>query len=372
MGNNLIHKKSLVVMLVIYILCCPGLILAETTYNQPYLGVWENDFLRNRYSAEALKQQAVDNLAFIIRQSDLIILASTENFKEVKSFDEKNHIAFYEGDFKLIEALKGKINVTSLHLRFEPSATSIEGAARHIFFLKKSGKAFKVLKASYIFPNGQGYDNHIRLIGAYDCSADVAIDTIKYLISQKVPVGLDTRLMDEYMSEKWMKMYSAVSMAASTAPDVGNPVLKKVVSTTDRKRFDLQLYGTAAYALARQQKRDTWQAILENIPSMQGYERVPESIAFDLVATIADERIIPLLKEIVAKKPDLAVSTAFALSHIGGKEARRVVESWLVDEQLSRRETVISNGWMSYKKNFGELFKQALGQMKSTDERTTK
>lgn len=359
-------KKNIAIILLLYFLCGPGQNQAETIYDQPYLGVWPYAFLRELYSAEALRQQAANNLAAIVQQSDLIILAGAGKFKEIKSLDQTGRTEFYEGDFVPIKIFKGRANVTSFHLKFKPSATGIKSNARHIFFLKKDAGTFKVLKASYIYPKGKGYDNHIRITGYIDGSADVAIDVIKYLIDRKARADLNARMMDEYMSENWGKMSSAVFMASSTAPAVGIPVLKKMVSVYDRKRFDLWLYGTAAYALALQQRRDTWQALLENIPSGDGYDRVPESIAFDLVAVIADKEIIPLLKEIVSKKPDLAVSAAFALSNIGGQEARRVIESWTRDEQLTGRETLISNG-RGYKRSFGELFKKALKQMKTTN-----
>jgi hypothetical protein len=338
---------------------------AETIYDQPYLGEFP-DFFRERFSALALKQKAANNLATIVQQSDLIILAESEKISEAAESNDR--ITIYDTNVKILEILKGESTDKFLNLKFEASATSIENGPKHIFFLKRIKDNIKVLKASFIFPRGQGYDNYMRIFGAYDCSEDIGIDVINYLGNSTFPIDLDERLAKEYLSESWGKMYSSVHMASAISPVFGVPVLKMAVSVKDRKRFDIDLYGIAAYSLAVQQNHDYWQTILENIPSFEGNGRVAESVAFDLAATFGNEKIVPVIKDVVFKKPELAVSAAFALSKIKGKEAKSLIEFWLKDTELSKREEIISNGWQQRKTNFSTLFREALKKMEVTKE----
>jgi len=336
---------------------------AETIYDQPYLGEFP-DFFRERFSALALKQKVATNLATIVQQSDLIILAETEKISE--ALESSDRIIIYDANVKILKTFKNKPTNTFLHLEFKASATSIENNSKHIFFLKQMKDGYQVLKASYIFPRGQGYDNFMRIFGAYDCSENVGTDVINYLATLRLPVNIEENLINEYLSEDWGKMYSAVHMASATAPVTGNSVLKMAVSVKERKRFDIDLYGTAAYSLAVQKRQDNWRVILENIPSFEGNGRVAESVAFDLAATFGDENVIPIIKDLVSEKPEFAVSAAFALSKIGGKEARLVIETWLKNTELSKREELISSGWNQRKTNFSTLFREALDKMNTS------
>lgn len=353
--------KFTFVIIIIFLLFVQG--FAETTYDQPYLGEFP-DFFRERFSALALKQKAATNLATIVQQSDLIILAESEKISE--ALESSDRITIYDANVKILKIFKGEPTNTSLHLKFKASATGIENNSKHIFFLKQTKDGYEVLKASYIFPRGQGYDNFMRIFGAYDCSENVGVGVINHLVTLKIPVNIEENLTNEYLSENWGKMYSAVHMASVTAPVIGNSVLKMAVSVKERKRFDIDLYGTAAYGLAVQQKQDNWRVILENIPSFEGNGRVAESIAFDLAATFGDENVIPTIKDLVSEKPELAVSAAFALSKIGGKEARLIIENWLKNTELSKREEIIYSGWNQRKTNFSALFREALEKMNTS------
>jgi hypothetical protein len=53
---------------------------------------------------------------------------------------------------------------------------------------------YQVLKASYIFPRGQGYDNFMRIFGAYDCSENVGTDVINYLKTGHNSIPLKTAI----------------------------------------------------------------------------------------------------------------------------------------------------------------------------------
>ena len=355
-----IKFKIVVCLLLLFI---PLKSFAENIYNQPYLGAFP-DLYKEKFSAAAWKQKTSANLAEIVRQSDLIILAKTERI--AKAIESTDRITIYDADVKILSTYKGKAITETLSLKFEASATGIENGSKHIFFLKQSADNTKLLKASFIFPRGEGYDNHMRIIGAFDCSEDVGIAVINYLITRKLPIDLEERLINEYLSDEWGKMYTAVHLAFATSPAIGTSVLKRAVSVKERKRFDLELYGIAAFGLAIERKAENWRTLLENIPSFEGAGRMPESIAFDLAATFGDETTVPVIKEVIAKKPELAVSAAFALSRIKGKEAKSLVESWLSNEQLGKREELISNGWVQQKINSSILFKIALEEMEGT------
>lgn len=327
---------------------------AETIYDQPYLGEFP-DFFRERFSALALKQKAEDNLAVIVQQSNLIVMTEANNITEALESGDRNTI--YNANVKILKIIKGQPTDKFLNLKFRAFTTGIEKGAKHIFFLKQTEKGIEVLKSSFIYPRGRGFDNHMVLFGSIVCSEDVGVDIIKYIATLDVPLNIEERLVKEYTNGN---AYSAIHIASATAPVIGNSVLRRAISEKERKRFDIDLYGIAAYTLAIQQKQDNWREILENIPP---FERVAESIAFDLAATFGDERVIPVISDVVSQKPELAVSAAFALSKIGGKEAQSVIQTWLKDTKLSEREELISNGWMQRKTNFSVLFKEALEKM---------
>jgi len=353
-------KIKFIFVICILLFLFPITSFAETIYDQPYLGEFP-DFFRERFSALALKQKAESNLAVIVQQSDLIVLTEANKIIEAPESSDRNII--YDANVKILEIIKGKPTGIVLNLKFRAFTTGIEKGARHIFFLKQTKKGIEVIKSSFIYPKGQGFDNHMVLFGSVVCSEDVGIDVVKYLAMHNVPINIEERLVSEYLNSD---AYSAVHIATATAPVIGNSVLKMAVSVKERKRFDIDLYGTAAYALAIQQKQDNWREILENIPYFEGNGRVAESIAFDFAATFGDENIVPIIKEVVFKKPELAVSAAFALSKIGGKEAQAVIETWLKDTKLSEREELISSGWQQRKSNFSVLFREALRKIQTS------
>lgn len=346
---------------VIYFLLLSSInIFGETTYDQPYLGEFPEIF-RDRFSVSAWKKQAENNLAVIVQKSDLVVMTEADNIFESPESRDRNTI--YDTNVKILKVFKGKPTNRFLHLKFKANTTGIEKGAKHIFFLKENEQGFEVIKSSFIYPRGQGFDNHMVLFGSIVCSEDVGVDIIKYLAAANVPQNIEERLTDEYLNGD---SYSAIHLASATAPLIGNSALKKAVSENERKRFGIDLYGTAAYALAIQQNQNNWREILENIPHFEGYGRVAESIAFDLAANFGDEKVIPVIKDVVSRKPELAVSAAFALSKIGGNEAKSTIENWLKNPELSNREEVISSGWGQRKTTFSILFKEALEKMNTS------
>ncbi len=248
-----------------------------------------------------------------------------------------------------------------LRLEFKAFTTGITEGARHLFFLKKSGTGYEVLKSSYIFPEGQGYDNYMRLFGAMDCSEDLGVDVVTYLVKPARVKQFDARLLAEFRNRSG---YCAVHMASAISPDFGVPVLHAVVGVRDPWLFDIDIYGTVAYGLAIQNKSDYWVLILENIPVSASYGRIAESIAFDLAANFGDANTVSVIKAVVEKKPELAVSASFALAKIGGSEARATIEMWIRNPELSKREEKISNGWTQRTEPFPNLLKQALDKMR--------
>ncbi len=353
--------KTLVVLTISWLLLLiPVKGLAENVYDQPYLGEFPAIY-RDRFSAVAWKKNAGSNLAAVVRKSDLIVLAESENIDVAPESDHL--ITIYDTNVRILNTYKGTPSNQTLHLKFRAFTTGIERNAKHVFFLKVTGDSYQVLQSSYIFPRGQGYDNYMRLYGAIDCSEDVGLKVINYLTTSHAQPEMDRHLINEYLSKS---MYSAVHMASATAPAYGTSVLKMAVAEKESRRFDVNLYGTAAYGLALERKQENWELILENVPVFPSYGRVPESIAFDLVANFGDDNTVGVIRDVIAKKPELAVSAAFALSKIGGKPARSVIEKWLRDPALSKREERIFDGWNQRRAPFSTLFAEALEKMNSS------
>jgi len=108
--------------------------------------------------------------------------------------ESSDRIIIYDANVKILKTFKNKPTNTFLHLEFKASATSIENNSKHIFFLKQMKDGYQVLKASYIFPRGQGYDNFMRIFGAYDCSENVGTDVINYLKTGHNSIPLKTAI----------------------------------------------------------------------------------------------------------------------------------------------------------------------------------
>ncbi|MGB7068827.1 MAG: hypothetical protein WBD22_04985 [Pyrinomonadaceae bacterium] len=350
-------KIAFTLVLYFLTLFIPIVGLGENLYDQPYLGEFP-EHLRDLYSAASLKKKASNNLTATVSQSDLIILAESESFEEAIGFS--GGFTVYESKVKVLRIFKGDLTETSLTLNFVASATGIGKGSRHVLFLKRTKDSFSVLKASFVFPWGKGYDNYMRIFGAYDCSEDLGIDVIDYLANSKIAIDLEGRLEREYSSEDWGKRYCAVHFAAAASPAFGIRVLLQVASVKDKKRFDSDVFGTAAYSLAVQKNSNYWKLMLENVPSFPGRGRVEESTIFDLAANFGDEKTVYVIRDVVSQRPEFAVSAAFALSRIGGKNAKAVIESWLANEELAKREERISTGWTQRVTDFSTLFRQAL------------
>jgi hypothetical protein len=350
-------KKAHLFTTSLLILLIPLTGIAETVYDQPYLGEFPQGWFKDRYSVSAWQLQAASDLASVVRRSDLVVLGESERVAVAPESDD--HITIYDTDVKVLKIYKGSLRAAKLRLRFPASATGIEDSAKHVFFLKTTATGFEVLKSSYIFSRGIGYDNHMRLFGAIDSGEDVGIDVINYLATSALPEALDQHLENEYFNGS---TYAAVHMAFATRPKYGSNVLKLAVSDAERKRFDIGLFGLAAYGLAVENKQENWRIMLESIPTSPSYGRLPESIVFDLAANFGGPDAAEIIQGVVSSKPELAVSAAFALSKIGGRRSRAVIKSWLKDSVLSNREEKISNGWNVQRRAFSSLFAEALAR----------
>jgi len=238
---------------------------AETVYDQPYLGEFP-EYLRGRFSASAWKKTAGLDLTSTVQQSDIIMLAESTTLEE--SVDSTTRFTTYQSDVRPLKFYKGTLDARHLRLKFKAFTTGIMEGARHLFFLKKSGTGYEVLKSSYIFPKGQGYDNYIRLFGAIDCSEDLGVDVVSYLVNPTRAKQFDARLLAEFRNRSG---YCAVHMASAISPDFGIPVLQAAIGVRDSRLFDIDIYGTVAYGLAIQKKSDYWVLILENIPVSASY-----------------------------------------------------------------------------------------------------
>jgi hypothetical protein len=288
------------------------------------------------------------------------VIGESENISIAPGSDDRTTI--YASTVRILKTYKGAVRVSRLKLTFRAVTTGIETSAKHLFFLRKVANGFEVIKSSYIYPTGHGYPgNHIRLFGATNSREDLGLDVIRYLANSKISKRLGELLKEEYRTGS---RYAAVRLALATQPIYGGSVLRRAVQETERATFDIHDYGLAAYGLAIEKKKENWQLLLDNIPAPLGYGRVAESIVFDLAANFGGRDAAAAIKDAVRTKPSLAVSGAFALSKIGGAEARDTIENWLRDPALSERNERISSGWTTEKRTFSSLFREALRRMK--------
>jgi len=333
-----------------------GQAFAESNYDQPYLGVWPKMY--SRFSAEHLRSQAEQGLAGKVRKADVILVGAAHNLREIRVSDPVERVQFYEADVTVLRVVKGKLNGRQLHPKFTPSATSIEDGAEHVFLLETpKGNKPTVMEAWYVYPEGY---NLMRVVGAYNCSKDVGMEVLEHLVSGKHNRALPSKLIAEYRSDSWGKMYSAVVMAAAAAPEVGRDVLIEMVSVKERKRFDLHLYCFAAEALAAKQGDKGLRVLLGNIPRFPGTGRIAESVVFDLVATYGTDSLVPNVMALVKSEPAFAASAAFALAGIQRESSRRAIVSLLGDEKLTQRTEKISVGWSERRERVEVLLKKAL------------
>lgn len=207
--------------------------LAESNYDQPYLGVWPKSY--RRFSAEHLRMQAEQGLAGKVKKADVIVVGAAHNLREVRVSEPVERIQFYEADVKVLRVVKGDWDSRQVHLKFTPSATSIEDGAEHVFLLEaRKGQPPTVIEAWYVYPESY---NLMRVVGAYNCSKNVGMEVLEHLVSGKHNPTLPSKLIAEYRSDSWGIMYSAVVMAAAASPEIGKDVLVEMVSVKDRKRF---------------------------------------------------------------------------------------------------------------------------------------
>lgn len=341
---------------IVLLLALHGVASAESNYDQPYLGVWPKTY--SRFSAEHLRTQTEQGLAGKVKRADVILVGAAHNLTEIKVSDPVERIQFYEADITVMRVVKGDWSKRQVHFKFVPSATSIEDGAEHVFLLEiPKGKRPIVMEAWYLYPESY---NLMRVVGAYNCSKDVGMEVLEHLVSGKHNRALPRKLIAEYRSDSWGKMYSAVVMAAAAAPEVGEDVLVEMVSVKDRKRFDLHLYCVAAEALATKQGDKGLRVLLGNIPQFLGTGRIAESVVFDLVATYGTNNVVPDVTALVKRKPGFAVSAASALAGIEGESSRKAIVSLLNDDKLTQGIERISDGWSARTERVEVLLKKAL------------
>ncbi|MBC8871577.1 MAG: hypothetical protein H8E44_19300 [Planctomycetes bacterium] len=356
LGSTMWMLKAIKHTTLVLLLAQQSQALAESNYDQPYLGVWPESY--RRFSAEHLRLQAEQGLAGKVKKADVIIVGAAHNLREIKVSVPVERIQSYEADVTALRVVKGELNGRQLHLKFTPSATSIEDGAEHVFLLETlKGKGPTVIEAWYVYRESY---NVMRVVGAYNCSKDVGMEMLQHLVSGKHNPALASKLIAEYRSDSWGKVYSAVVMAAAATPEIGKDVLIEMVSVKDRKRFDLHLYCVAAEALAAKQGDKGLRALLDNIPQFLGTGRIAESVVFDLVATYGTENVVPDVAALVKQKPAFAVSAAFALGGIEGESSRRAIVSLLGDKQLIQKTEKISDGWSQRRERVDVLLKKAL------------
>jgi len=291
-----------------------------------------------------------------VKKADVLVVGAVRKLRALKVSEPVERIQFYEADVNVLHVIKGDWNKRQVHLRFTPSATGIEDGAEHVFLLETSqGNQPLVIEAWYVYPERY---NLMRVVGAYNCSKDVGMEVLRHLVSGKHNPTLASKLIAEYRSESWGKMYSAVVMAA--APEIGKDVLTEMVSVKDRKRFDLHLYCLAAEALAAKQGDAGLRVLLNDIPQFPGTGRIVESVVFDLIATHGTEKVVPDVAALAKRRPVFAVSAAFALAGIGGESSRKAIVSFLGNDEIAQRTEKISDGWSQRSERVEVLLKKAL------------
>ena len=347
--------------LIVYIIAVCSVSYAETVYDQPYLGAVPETYI-SRYFSTTLGKKTKEGLSNIVKNSDSIFVGTVHNIKEFKISDPVERIQFYEADVKLLSMLKGKLEKPELHLKFNPFTTGIKDGDRHILFLKTEGaKEPNVIKACYLGPINS---NIMSNFGSSICSEEVGMQVLQYLIDGKKNPKLDSMLLDEYHSESWSKMYSAVVLAAAVEPEIGKDVLTETVSVRKRERFDIDLYCYAAQAIAAKQGDNGIKILLKNIWEPLGLNRLIESFVFDLAARYGSEKIVPDIIALVKENPQYVVSASYCLSNIGGDSCKNAIQSFLDDDRLSKGTEIIFDGWTQENPPVRDLLHKALSKCK--------
>jgi len=309
---------------------------AESIYDQPYLG----DSLANPPTRELASQ---------IAAADLIIIGRTTKISEQSAGAGARLAATVTS----VEVWKGTKPPGDLDLEWTPSATSLTAGSMHVLLIKHD-PARLVLREMYVHVPPHDL---MRAFGAMDGGKDASFRVIKALIRPKASrSGLADELKRE-VKAGGQRSQTAVRLAIELDASDSIPALTEIVST----RGDS--YSDAAYALVRLAGVKGVRTLLDSLPATKSSDRVQETHAFAAIAAAGGRAAVPLVADFGRKQPRFRVSAAFALAKLGGKTARKQIETWIADPASSATERIF-NGWTTHEPTRAELYRKALRMLR--------
>lgn len=364
----------------------------ERFYCQPYLGLKPNVALADRalpgYGAEEFVKHTELNLGKLARSADLIFIGINGQPRQVGAPDPNATEVEYEAEVRLYDRLKFKQRHRSLKfitLRWKASATGIGAMERHLFFVRdqvdaNGQPAHQVLRAAYMTPDSH---NRIRLFDfSQRIRADLTLEVLQIHAGKQPSQGYAAELAETLRSDPFQIPLLA-ALPVEQARGGWHTYLRHhhLADSTD-----LYTLGVLANDIIERGNDDDLLLLLEATEavsygqdgayslSLDGINRLAESLVFDLFRHHGNARLVKLLTRYgdksAEKKNDAellprrtnVVSAAFALAEIGGEAARTAIERWNRDERL-RQETTRIGGEFFQQVTYGDLFQAALKRL---------
>ncbi len=299
---------------------------SETIYDKPYM-------------ADFPWQPPTQEIKEFIQHSDVIFVGISETLD-----------GSYQGRIKPLEIFKGKLDAATVKLSWQPSATGLASGSRHLFFVKKKGTEWEVIKEMYIHNNP--YDA-IRAYGAMDGGREATLSVVKYLSGQHVPSNqLSELLLTEAKHEHNQRRETALLLAIELSDSASIPALQYAAEQEGDAR--------AIYALVRLDGPRGTECALKYLIDHPECRRDQQAPIFAALARAGNSQVVTALSEFGSAHPEFQVSCAFVMAQLGAEKGISTITQWQHAPDAKMNTERVSTGWQTDDIPRAELLQKAL------------
>lgn len=258
-------------------------------------------------------------LSTAVAESDIVFQGRSVSI-DLSGYDSQKGSGTYSGEVAVTSSLKGQLSTSPLRLRWEPSATGLKAGSKHIFFLRRDGEHFKVLKEIFVHELPHPC---CRTYWAYDGGTDSTLHAIRLLIDPKLPDRLFAQSLEsDVRTDRVHQQATAVMLACETLRPASLPAMLYAVENHTED------FVHAVYAACQLDGQKGAQSALEHLSASVHH---PACLAFDAIAAAKAPKSVSVLEAFGDTHPEHRVSCAFAIREIDPKTLTATIARWKSD-----------------------------------------
>lgn len=258
-------------------------------------------------------------LSTAVSESDIVFQGRSVSL-DLSGYDSQKGNGTYSGEVAVTSILKGKLATAHQRLKWEPSATGIKIGSQHIFFLRRDGEHFKVLKEIFVHELPHPC---CRTYWAYDGGTDSTLHAIRLLIDPKLPDQSFAQSLDsDVKTDRVHQQATAVMLAGETLRPASLPALLYAIENHTED------YVHAIYVACQLDGQKGAQSALAHLSSSVHH---PACLVFDAIAAAKAPTSVSVLEAFGDTHPEHRASCAFAIREIDPKSLSVTTARWKAD-----------------------------------------